>query len=157
MSKYEEGMKILTERLGNGKDNVIALATISLETGDGGRPRPCVRDVDAVFEDGVFYVTTYALSNKIKQIENNPEVSISANFEDFHSSGIAKNLGWVLDPSNAELREKLRKAFSEWYDFANDESDQNCCILAIYLTKGVLRIDHGVMFYHFDFVNKTAV
>ena len=30
MTKFEEGMNILEERFGNGKDNVIALATISL-------------------------------------------------------------------------------------------------------------------------------
>lgn len=156
MNKYEEGMKILNEKFGNGKDNVIALATISLELSEEGNPRPCVRDVDAFYEDGVFYITTHALSNKIKQIEKNSEVSISANFEDFYSSGIGKNLGWVLDPNNAELRTKLRNVFSNWYDFANNENDQNCCILAIYMTKGTLRIDHGAMFYHFDFENKTA-
>jgi len=156
MNKYEEGMTILNDRFGNGKDNVIALATISLEVNSDGKPRPCVRDVDAMYEDGVFYVTTYALSNKVKQIEANPEVSISVHFEDFFSSGIGKNLGWVLDPSNEELRNKLRKVFAEWYDFANDESDQNCCILAIYLTKGTLRINHGEKFYYFDFENKIV-
>jgi len=156
MSKYEAGMRILEERFGNGKDNAIALATISLEPGENGRPRPCVRDVDALYEDGVFYITTYALSNKIKQIEANPEVCVSVHFGEFFSSGIAKNLGWVLDPKNAALREKLRKAFEEWYDYANDENDKNCVILAVYLTKGTLRIDHGAEYYYFDFVNKTA-
>lgn len=29
MSKYEEGIQILNERFGNGRDNAIALATIS--------------------------------------------------------------------------------------------------------------------------------
>src|SRR5690606_28533334 len=118
---------------------------------------PRVRDVDAYYESGAFYITTYALSNKMKQIALNDQVAISANFEDFHSSGIAKNLGWVLDPSNAELRLKLKHAFANWYDFANNESDENCCILAVYLTEGTLRIDHGVEFYHFDFINKQAI
>ncbi len=156
MSKYEEGMELLDKKFGSGKDNVIALATISLELSEEGNPKPCVRDVDAFYEDGVFYITTHALSNKIKQIEKNQEVSISANFEDFFSSGKAKNLGWVLKPNNADLRAKLRKIFSNWYDLANNEKDENCCILAIYLTKGTLRVDHGAKFYHFDFINKTA-
>lgn len=156
MSKYEKGMDILNERFGKGKDNVISLATIELEKSLEGNPQPRVRDVDAMYEDGVFYIVTYAKSNKIVQIEANPEVSISVNFEDFFSSGVAKNLGWVLDPKNAELRNKLRTTFSEWYDFANNESDKNCCFLAIYLKSGTLRIDHGVEFYHFDFENKTA-
>ncbi len=156
MSKYEEGMKILNEKFGKGKDNVIALATISLELSEEGHAKPCVRDVDAHYEDGVFYITTYGLSNKIKQIESNSEVSISVNGEDFFSSGKGKNLGWVLDPNNAEIREKLRKTFAFWYDFANNENDKNCCILAIYLTKGTLRINHGESFYRFNFENKSA-
>ena len=157
MNKYEEGIKILEEKFGNGKDNVIALATISLEQGANGNSRPCVRDVDAYYEDGVFYTVTHAKSNKMKQISANPEVSVSVHFEDFFSSGIGENLGWVLDPNNAPLREKLRHVFKEWYDFANNEDDKDCCFLAVHMTKGTLRIDHGVMFYHFDFENKTAI
>lgn len=39
-----------------GKDNIIALATIK----DG---EPYVRNVDGFYQDGAFYVITYALSN----------------------------------------------------------------------------------------------
>lgn len=156
MSKYEEGIQILNERFGNGKDNVISLATISLESNFSGAPRPSVRDVDAYYEDGTFYIVTHAQSNKVRQIMINPEVSVSVHFEDFFSSGIGQNLGWVLEPQNAQIRNTLRTVFKEWYDFANDETDQNCCILAIKMTKGTLRVNHGEMFYHFDFDNKTA-
>jgi hypothetical protein len=156
MNKYEEGMEILSNKFGNGKDNVISLATISLELGSNGMPRPAVRDIDAYYEDGVFYGVTYALSNKMKEISANSEVSVSVHFEDFFSSGKGKNLGWVLDPLNAELRTKLREVFKDWYDFANNEKDENCCFVAIELKKGTLRIDHGVQFYHFDFEQKTA-
>lgn len=156
MNVYEEGMNLLNERFGNNKDNIIALATISLERSQEGYPRPCVRDVDAYYEDGTFYIVTYALSNKVKQIMTNPEVSISANLQDFSSCGKAINLGWVKDPKNAQLREKLRSAFSEWYDFANNENDENCVFVAIHLTHGTLRIDHGVKFYHYDFENQTV-
>lgn len=156
MSKYEEGLKILDEKFGNGKDNVISLATISLEKGADDNPKPCVRDVDAYYDDKVFYIVTHALSSKVKQLVNNPDVAISVHFEDFFSSGIAKNLGWVLDPNNAKIRDTMRKVFQEWYDFANSENDENCCIVAVYLTKGTLRIDHGAEFYHFDFEKNTA-
>ncbi|NLG03882.1 MAG: pyridoxamine 5'-phosphate oxidase family protein [Clostridia bacterium] len=156
MGKYEEGLKLLNDKFGNGKDNVIALATISLECNEAGSPKPCVRDVDALYEDGVFYIITYAKSNKVKQIEANGEVSIAVHFEDFFASGIGKNLGWVLQPCNAEIRNKLRSAFKEWYDMANNEKDENCCIVAIYMKKGTLRINHGEKFYHFDFEKKTA-
>ena len=76
--------------------------------------------------------------------------------EDFFSAGLGENLGWVLDPKNAEVRAKLRTTFAAWYDFANNENDENCCFLAIRLTKGTLRINHGETFYHFDFMNKSA-
>lgn len=156
MSKYEEGIKILNERFGNGKDNVISLATISPEKGPDGIPKPCVRDVDAYYDDAVFYIITHAQSNKVKQIMNNPNVAISVHFEDFFSSGVGKNLGWVLDPKNAKIRDTMRRVFQEWYDFANNENDEGCCIVAVYLTKGTLRIDHGADFFHFDFENHTA-
>lgn len=77
-------------------------------------------------------------------------------FEDFFSSGTGENLGWVLEPHNAQLREKLREVFKEWYDFANNEKDENCCYLAIRMKKGTLRINHGERFYHYDFEKKEA-
>lgn len=156
MNKYEEGLEVLNEKFGNGKDNVISLATISLETSEEGKPIPSVRDVDAVYENGVMYIVTYQSTNKVKQILANKEVSIAVHFEDFFSSAVACNLGWVLKEENASVREKLRLAFKDWYDFANNEKDENCCFVAIYLKKGILRINHGEKFYHFDFENKSA-
>ena len=68
MSRYEEGIKLIEEGCGNGKDNVISLSTIAMEPNAEGKPSPCVREVDAHYEDGVFYVTTWAKSNKMQQI-----------------------------------------------------------------------------------------
>ena len=51
-----------------GKDSIIGLAT----TVDN---IPYVRNVDAYYEDGAFYVLTYGLSNKMKQIEKEFVVS----------------------------------------------------------------------------------
>jgi len=155
MTMYEEGMQLLNEKFSNNKDNLIALATIAVEAGEGGKPRPVVRDVDAYYEDGAFYVVTHAKSNKILQIAQNPEVSISVCGEWLNAIGIGENLGWVLDPKNAEIRDKLRKTFAAWYDHANNEQDENCCFLAIHLTKGTLNINHWEKLYHLDFVNKT--
>ena len=156
MSKYEKGMTILEEKFGNNKDNIISLATIALEPNADGKSRPVVRDVDAYYEDGVFYIVTWAKSTKMQQIAQNNEVSIAVCFEWFNSSGIGENLGWVLDPKNAELRTKLHSAFAKWYDMANDESNENCCILAIRLSNGIININHHETLYHMDFVNKTA-
>ena len=95
MGNYEEGIKLLEEKFGNGKDNVISLGTIAREANSVGKPRPVVRAVDAYYDDGVFYVTTHRKSNKMQQIENNPEVSIASCAEMFTASGIGKNMGWI--------------------------------------------------------------
>lgn len=146
MSKYNEAMATLTERFG--KDSLIAIATF-----DG----KCMhnRMVDAFYDDGAFYVSTNTLSNKMKQIEANPEVAVCA-VDWFSGHGIGRNLGWVLEPQNAEIRRKLREAFSVWYDLANNEQDKNCCILEIRLTDGMLIKDHHAVRYQIDFAAKTA-
>jgi len=157
MNDYEEGFKLLEEKFGGGKDNVIALATLACEPAGDGKPRPVVRGVDAYYEAGVFYVSSYGKSNKMLQIEKNPEVSIASCNEMFTASGLGENLGWVLDPKNALIRTKLRTAFAAWYDSANNEQDENCCILAIRLSKGTLNINHWEKLYHLDFVNKVSM
>ena len=91
------------------------------------------------------------------QIANNQELSIASFTEMFTASGIGKNLGWVLDPMNSDIRNKLRKTFAKWYDIANNENDKNCCILAIKLTKGTLNINHWEKLYHMDFTNKKSM
>ena len=146
MQHYENAMSIMAERFG--KDSLVAIATT-----DG--TRLYNRMVDAYYEDGAFYVSTHAMSNKIRQIEENPDVAVCA-VDWFSGHGTGKNLGWVLDPENAELRAKLRAAF-EWYDFANNEQDENCCILKIRLTDGMLIKDHHAIRYQIDFANKTAL
>lgn len=109
------------------------------------------------FEEGVFYCVTNAKSNKVLQIENDSEVSVAGCLEMFTANGVGKNLGWVLEPQNAEIRTKLRTAFASWYDMANNEQDENCCIVAIYLEKGTLNINHWEKLYHMDFVNKNIM
>lgn len=147
MSKYDEAMKEMAGRFS--KDSLIAIATTDGE-------RLYNRMVDAYFEDGVFYVTTNALSNKVKQTEANPQVAVCA-VDWFSGHGIGENLGWVLDPKNAELRLKLREAFSAWYDYANNEQNKNCCILGVRLTDGMLIKDHHAVRYRVDFANKSAL
>ena len=156
MDKYTKGMAILEEKFGNNKDNVLGLATIAVEPNADGKPRPVVRDVDAFYEDGAFYVVTYAKSTKMQQIAQNNEVAIAVNFEWFTASGIGENMGWVLKPENAEIRTKLRKAFEKWYEMANDENDENCCILKIGLTSGIINLNHHETLIYMDFTNKTA-
>lgn len=110
MTRFEEGLKIIDERCGGGKDNVIALSTVAIEPNSDGRPRPYVREVDAYYEDGAFYIKTWAKSLKMMQIANNNEVAFAVQNGWINGNGIAENLGWVKDPKNAELRLKLREA-----------------------------------------------
>jgi general stress protein 26 len=147
MRNYENAIAIMNERFG--KDNLIGVATT-----DG--TRLYNRMVDAFFYDGAFYVSTYTLSNKMQQIDKHPEVAICA-VDWFSGHGVAKNLGWVLAPENAEIRLKVREAFADWYDHANNEQDKNCCILELRLTDGMLIKDHHAIRYLVDFTNKTAL
>ncbi len=123
-----ETKEIMNERFG--KDSIIAIATVK----DG---KPYVRNVDGSYEDGAFYVITYALSNKMRQIEENPHVAISGDWFTAHGKGI--NLGWFCKEENKNIAEKLRTAFREWIDNGhNNFDDENTCILCIKLTDGIL-------------------
>ena len=92
---------VMRERFGC--DNVLALATVK----DGA---PWVRSVNAYYENGAFYVITYALSNKMKQIALNPTVAICGDW--FTGHGIGDNLGWIRDEKNNDIASKLRAAFA---------------------------------------------
>ena len=119
------------------KDSLIGLATM-----DGSRPT--VRAVNSYYEDGSFYVITYALSGKMRQIESNPTVAICGDW--FTGHGIGENLGWIREEKNTALAAKLRAAFAAWYNNGhNNEEDTNTVILRIRLTDGVL-LHHGTRF-----------
>jgi len=155
LNKYDEAMKLLEDKLGN-KDGLISLSTIALEPGADGKSRPAARIVDAYYEDGAFYTVTYATSNKMQQIAQNPEVAVCIIVENFTADGIAENLGWVCDDKNAEMMTKLRKIFAEWYYEANNDEDPNTCLLRIRLTKGLWNDAHKGIRTEIDFVNKTV-
>ena len=123
--------KILKERFD--KDSIMALATVSENI-------PHVRNVDAFYEDGAFYVLTYGLSGKMKQIEENPMVGLAGEW--FTGHGKAENLGYFGKEENAQIAKRMKEVFSAWIDNGhNDFSDVNTCILRIELTDGVLFAD----------------
>lgn len=155
MNKYEESMKKLDEKLGR-KDGLISLSTIALEPGIDGRSRPAARLVNAYYEDGAFYVVTYAASDKMLQIAQNPEVAVCVIVENFTADGVGENLGWVCDEKNVEMMAKLRAIFAEWYYEANNDEDPNTCLLRIRLTKGLWNDAHKKIRNEIDFINKTA-
>ena len=131
----EEGLKVMEERFG--KDNVIVLGTIDGEY-------PAVRQVNGYYEDGAFYIITYALSNKMKQIGVNSNVSVCAEW--FSGKGKAVNMGYFGKEENREMAEKLRKAFASWIDNGhNNFDDENTIILKIDLLDCVL-FSHGTRY-----------
>lgn len=116
-----------------GCDQLISVATVDGDT-------PCVRTVNAYYEDGAFYVVTYALSGKMQQLAKNPKIGLCGEW--FTAHGIGENIGHVRAEENAEIMSKLRTAFQEWYGNGHvNEEDPNTCLLRIRLTDGVL-------FYH---------
>lgn len=131
----QQAREIMKERFGH--DTLIALATVDGDT-------PWVRAVNSYYEDGSFYVVTYALSNKMKQLERNNKIAICGDW--FTGHGTGENMGHILLPENKEMANKLRTAFSAWYDNGHtNESDPNTCILRIHLTDGVL-FSHGTRY-----------
>jgi len=131
----KEAEKIMAERFG--KDTVIALSTVENEV-------PYVRYVNAYYENSAFYIITYALSNKMKHMEQNPIVAIAGEWFTAHGKGV--NLGYFGKEENAEIAEKLKKAFAEWIDNGhNNFDDENTIILRVELTDGLL-FSHGTKF-----------
>lgn len=137
----QETADIMTERFG--KDSVIALATV--ENGV-----PFVRYVNAYYEQGAFYIITYGLSNKMRQIAENPVVAVSGEWFTAHGKGI--NLGYFYNEENTKTAQKLKTVFAAWIDNGhNDFNDRNTCILCVRLTDGVL-FCHGKR-YDIDFAD----
>lgn len=123
-----ETEKIMLERFGGNK--LIALATAADNI-------PYVRTVDAFYENKAFYVLTYGLSAKMKQITENPVVAISGEWFSAHGRGV--NMGYFGKPENKAVADKMRTVFSEWIDNGhNNFEDENTIILRIDLTDGVL-------------------
>lgn len=124
----QEWKKIMDERFGC--DNIIALATSEND-------RPYVRSVNAYYEGGSFYIITYALSDKMKQLEKNPTAAISGEW--FTAHGTPENMGFIGKEENRPTADKLRAVFAEWIDNGHvDFSAETTIILRIKLTDGIL-------------------
>ena len=126
-----------------GHDTLISLATISNGV-------PYVRIIDSYYENGVFYAMTYSNTNKMKQIQENPQVAICGDW--FTAHGIGENLGHPCDEKNLDINSKLKTVFSNWYyDRYSCDTDSNVCILGIRLTDAVLF--HDGEEFDIDFTN----
>lgn len=124
----QEVEKVMMERFG--KDTVIALATVENSI-------PYVRNVNAYYENGAFYIITHALSDKMKHMEDNPIVAIAGEWFSAHGKGI--NLGYWGKTENQLIAKKLKKVFAGWIDNGhNNFDDENTIILCVELTDGLL-------------------
>ena len=124
----KETEEIMIERFGG--DSLIALAT----TVDN---IPYVRNVNSYYENRAFYVLTYGISDKMKQISVNPVVAVAGEWFSAHGRGV--NLGWFGSPENAAIAEKMKTVFAGWINNGhNNFEDKNTVILRIDLTDGVL-------------------
>jgi hypothetical protein len=144
MDMYEESIQVMIEQFGH--DVAVSLATVS---GD----RPNVRTVNAYFAEDAFYITTYGLSTKMRDIEANPHVAICHNL--FVAHGIGTNLGSPVADRNHGLRATLREVFCAFYDRHVNEADPNTCILRVDLSDAVV-FTHDAK-YLVDFTTHTAV
>ena len=123
-----DALTILAERFG--RDSLLALATTDGHT-------PSVRTVNAYYEDGAFYVITWALSHKMMEIASNPTVALCGEW--FSGHGTAENCGHVLKAENLPMLAKLRQVFAAWYGNGHvNEQDEDTVLLRIRLTDGVV-------------------
>ena len=145
VQKGQSPLTIMSERFGH--DTLLSLATM-----DGNRP--AVRIVNSYYEAGSFYTVTYALSNKMKQIGENPEIAVCGEW--FTAHGLGENLGHVLADKNTVIMSKLRTIFGEWYDNGHtSETDPNTCLLRMRLAAGVLF--HNGTKYTIDFTEDRLI
>lgn len=143
MNYFDEAVTVMKDLYGH--DVAMSLATVN---GD----KANIRIVNTYYKDNVFYITTYGLSNKIKEIAKNPNVALNHNLLVAH--GIGENIGNPLEEHNRELREELKQVFFNFYDKHVCEEDPHTCILKIVLTDAfVFANDYK---YIIDFEQRTA-
>lgn len=143
MNCYKEAIGVMTEQFGH--DVAMSLATVS---GD----KANVRVINAYFKQDSFFITTYLLSNKMKEILANPNVALCYNLFVAHGTGI--NLGNPILEQNSALSTELREVFCAFYDRHVDETDPNTCILKIELIDAVICTNNAK--YIIDVLKKTA-
>lgn len=143
MTRYEKSLNVLAELFT--KDYQFALATSNDNI-------PSVRFVDTFYDNGAFYVVSYAKSQKVKEIEKNSEVSMCNKLYRF--TGIAHNIGHPLLEENHGIRRKLINVFEPWYFEHNNENDKNMCYLKIELKQGFFYKDETG--YKVDFENRKS-
>ena len=103
-----------------------------------------MRNVNAYYEGGAFYIITDARSNKMKHIGENPLVAIAGEW--FTAQGRGENLGFFGKEENDWIAQKLTAVFKAWLGNGHvNLADENTVILRVRLTHGVL-FSHGARY-----------
>lgn len=130
MDAYEVGLQKLSALFS--QDRTFVLATVK-------ESKPSQRVVDTYYDEGVFWIVTYAQSNKVKELRMNPQVSLCNSFHTFN--GLAYYAGHPLDEQNKDIRAKLIQVFEPRYFAHNNEADKDMCYVRIELTEGFFHTD----------------
>ena len=143
MNYFEEGVKAM--ELLYGKEVTLSLATVFDKKSN-------IRVVDTFFYGDAFYVSTYRLSKKCREIAINPHVALHQDF--FVAYGMGYDIGSPLDSKNEQLRERFKNTFKTWYDIHVNEEDSNTCYVEIKLEDAIVFNDN--MKYVLNFKDKTG-
>lgn len=131
----QEAEAIMAQRFG--KDTVLALATALGET-------PHVRSVNAYYENGAFYIVTDSRSQKMAQIQKNPQVAVAGEW--FTGHGHAEDLGPFDRGENRDIANTLRQVFASWLmNGHTDPAAEETHILRVTLRDGLL-LSHGTRY-----------
>jgi len=140
---FNEAVAVMKELYG--KDIAMSLATVNDDKAN-------IRVVNAYYKEEAFYIITYALSNKMKEISKKPNIALNYNL--FVAHGIGENIGNPIDEPNRDVREELRSVFVAFYDKHVNEQNKNTCILKISLNDALVFAKDFKYFIDFD--NQTA-
>ena len=144
MNTFKYATELMKQQLGH--NVVISLATCT-ENGVN------VRNVNAYYKDGSFYVVTHMFTQKMKDIDRKSNVAICKDL--MCSQGIGETLGNPKSEQNEMLTKELREVFVEFYDRHVNEDDSGTCILKITLTSAVVFNENTK--YAIDYENVTAI
>lgn len=143
MTNFEKSIDVLAELFS--RDFTFVMATTAEDV-------PTARVVDTYYDDNAFWVVTYENTNKVSDIEKNPNVALCNDFYRF--KGKAYNMGHPLKEENKAIREKLINVFEPWYFAHNNENDEDMCYVKIEPESGTFHKDG--MGYRVNFIDKSV-
>ncbi len=140
---YKRALEVLEDNFGH---------VVEMSVGSAANGEVAVRDLNAYYHDGKFYVLSKETNTLTKHIAICPVVGLCHGSHNMQ--GVAQNLGHPLDPKNAHLRARLKKEFSLNYTDYVTESDPNMRILQITVTHAETYTRYHR--YEIDLVKGTA-